>query len=118
MSYIPPNYLSKQQGRYREVKLLDVVTLLYNIHVGASHDRVGFEDCLETLESITKKLSSKKLFIDPSVLESALWSCNMMDECEEFWDARDRSFDEFVLQLLGKDSFDRFFNTIERKEDK
>jgi hypothetical protein len=118
MSYIPPNYLSKKQGRYRELKLLDVVTLLYNIQVGARHKRVGFEDSMETLESITKKLSVKKLYIDPSVLESALWSCNLMDECDAFWDPKGRSFEQFLKEVLGRDSFDRFFNVIERKEDK
>lgn len=109
-------YLRKQGGKWRPVRLLDIVTLLHNVHAGSRHKEVGFEDALETLDSLTKKLSRKKFLIDPSILESALWSCNLMDENKEFWDAQGRTFDEFLKALLGSDKFDKFFNMIERKE--
>ena len=116
---IPQGYLSKKGGRWRKLKLTDVLTLLFNILEGARNKEVGFEDTRETIETITRKLNKKRVWIDPSVLESALWSCNLMNENEGFWDARGLSFDEFVKQILEPgEKFHRVYNTIDGKDSK
>jgi lantibiotic modifying enzyme len=112
VSIIPPQYLSKKGRPWRQLKLQDVVTLIHNVKVGASHKGVGFEDALETYQSLMKKLEHKVL-VDPSVLESALWSCNLLNEHGEFWDCKGESFDDFTKRILGKDGFNKFFNVIE-----
>lgn len=104
-------YLEKKGGRWRMVRLLDVVTLLHNIVEGARHPIVGHEDAARTHEQLLRGLNRKQLF-DPAVLESALWSANLMDEAGEFWDVKGRTFDEFVKDVLGHAKFDRTYNVI------
>lgn len=110
MGALPQNYLSKKGGRYRKVKLLDIVTLLHNMYAGARHPKVGFEDAHETTNTILRRLN-KKVLIDPTILESLLWSCNLLDERGKFWDAKGRTFDDFVTQL-GIKKFDKRYNLI------
>ena len=109
------NFLSKKGGKWRAVKLLDIVTLLHNVMEGSRHPDVGFEDARETLNSLTARLN-KKVFIDPNVLESALWSCNLLDEKKLFWDVQGRTLDEFLKQVIHGEKFDRFFNVIQNKD--
>jgi hypothetical protein len=112
---LPKNYL-KKEAKYRLVRLMDIVTLLHNMHEGARHKDVGFEDTMETLGSLTGKLNRQMVWVDPSNLESCLWSCNLMEEQKQFWDVKGRTFEEFLIQLIGVDRFDRFYNTVETKE--
>lgn len=112
---IKRGYLSKTGGRVRKVKLIDVVTLLHNIHVGAQTSEVGFEDARETITTITSRLSRSSAYLDPSLIESGLWSANLLNEKGKFWDPNGRTFEEFVREVLGRDGFDMFYNTIERK---
>lgn len=114
---IKPGYLKKSE-KWRKLSLMDIVTLLHNVHEGARTADVGFEDAMESLGSLTQKLDKQKVWVDPSVLESALWSCNLMNDKKRFWDTRGRSFDDFVKRVLEGGSFDKFFNLTEREEDK
>jgi hypothetical protein len=115
MSHIPPNFLSKKGGQWRKVTLLDLVTLLHNLRAGAEHPEVGFEDAQQTLASLTGKLN-KTLLLDPALIESCLWSANLLDERGEFWDAKGRTFEEYVRSLVGPDKFSRPYNLIEKKD--
>lgn len=112
----------KQQPTFR-IALIDLVTLLYNVHRGAQdEEQVGFEDCERTLQQLTKDLSPVRARVDRSALESGLWSCNLMDEVGEFWSPKDESFDRFLNRVLRYASpqerleFDKFFNLIRKKQ--
>ncbi len=116
MSVLPQGYLSKQGGQWREVRLLDLAVLLLHVHMGAKEEQVGFEDAQESIDTLTRKLN-KKVFIDPALLESCLWSCNLMDEANKWWHPRDRTFDEFVRDVLGSSGeFNKIYNIIEKEQ--
>lgn len=107
-----PGYLS-QERRY--VKMLHLTALLYNIYQGALDGEVGFEDAHRTLEGLTAPLN-KSTQVLTSVLESALWSCNLMNEQGKWWHPTGITFDEFLKEVLEKDSFDKMYNLIVRKK--
>jgi hypothetical protein len=104
-------YLAKKDGQWLMVSLVDIVALLDNIYRGAQHAEVGFEDASRTLDAITHELN-KKVFIDPSVVESALWSCNLMDEQGKFWHPRGLSFEQFLKKLVPFRAFCRKYNIL------
>lgn len=110
MATLPPMFLKSR--RWRQLKLLDIVTLLRNLYDGNADPEVGFEDASETIQSITKQLN-KKVWIEPRVLESALWSANLLNEKGKFTDVKGRSFEEFVREMLQGVPFHKFYNTIE-----
>jgi hypothetical protein len=115
-SIIPAHFLSKEGAQWRPVKLRDLTVLIYNVWRGAEDKRVGFEDARETVDSLVAKLS-KETLMDPSLLESGLWSCNLLAEQDQFWHPQGRSFDEFVRELLKPgEKFNRTYNVIERKD--
>lgn len=82
-------------------------------------DKVGFEDCDRTLLMLSKLLTRNSITVRREHLESALWSCNLMDEAGEFWSPRGESFDEFVNRLLlpYQGEFDKFYNLIQDGRD-
>lgn len=105
------------RGRKRiAVRLLDLVTLLHNVHEGARYPEVGFEDARETLQSLSRKLGGATK-VDPGALESALWSCNLMSESGRFWDSQGRTWDEFLRDVLGSPAkFNKQLNLIKDEE--
>ena len=89
-------------------------------------DIIGFEDCSHSMEEITRRAN---LTIQPfprEMLESMLWSANLMDEYGYFWHPDGLSFEGFVKQILGRVStrhkkgsgvyFDRTYNLIRDNE--
>lgn len=117
MATLPRGFLQKKDGQWRMMRLLDVVTLLYNVHRGAQTDEVGFEDAMNTLEAVTRRLN-KKTLVDPQVLESCLWSCNLLNERGQFWHPRGYTFDQFLKDILQGDEFDKDYNLIKKREKK
>ena len=105
-----------------KISLLDLATLLYHVHRGAQMDEVGFEDCERTLQQLTRELSPVRARIAPGSLESALWSCNLMDEVDEWWSPTGESFESFVARLLRyatkeqRYEFDKFYNSLKKTE--
>lgn len=95
-----------------KVSILNLAVLLYNIHKGAAHDKVGFVDADNTLNSLTRSLEGQ-ISVPTTDLESALWSCNLMCENEEFWHPRDETFNQFVKSVLKGLRFDKKYNIIE-----
>ncbi len=114
MERLPPNYLSKKGGQWRPVKLMDLVTFIYNVSQGTREDSVGFEDAARTVDMLLKELN-KSVMLDPALLESAFWSCGMMQEAGKFWDTKNRTYDEFIKDVLGKDKLHRVYHTIEKE---
>lgn len=116
MSEIKAGYLRKSR-QWKPVRLLDLAILLLHVHRGAKDKRVGFEDARETLDSLTQRLN-KRVLVDPTLIESALWSANLLDELGEFEHPKGMSFDEFARKLCAPDSFNRSYNVIEKKGDR
>lgn len=111
---IPPKYLKRNEGKWFEISTSDLTTLIHNVRVGESIEDVGFEDASTTMERLLYWLN-KKVWVPPNVLESALWSANLLNERGEFWDSKGRDFNTFVRDICGKAKFNLFYNTIERE---
>lgn len=107
-------YLSKQGGQWRAVRLLELATLLSALHQASNDPDVGFEDAQRTLDQITRFLN-KKVYLPPDLIECGLWACNLLSERDRFRDAKGRSFEQFLKELLPNANFDRFYNTVEWK---
>lgn len=93
---------------------LDLMTLLYHVHKGSQYAGVGFEDSERTLKQLTSYLGWDDCKIRQDVLESCLWSANLLDERNKFWSPRNETFEQFVERLIGRKGrqFDRFYNLI------
>lgn len=111
---LPPDYLNSPNKLKLPVKLLDVAVLLIAVHMGAQDDNVGFEDARLTLEELVRRLD-KTIWVDQSLLESAMWSANLMDEAGKFWHPESLTFEEFAKDVCGRHRFNRTYNLIERK---
>ena len=115
----------RKKSRPFRVNLLDLAVLLYHIHRGAQLEHsVGFEDCDYTLSQLTKELSPCRAEVDQATLQSALWSCNLMDEVGEWDSPTGEDFDSFLARLLKfapKDpssrlTYDKFYNLLSKTE--
>jgi hypothetical protein len=110
----------KVPKQYR-LSILDVATLLFHVHRGAQHPEVGFEDAERTIERLTRELFNKRVIVGRDQLQSALWSCNLLDEQKEFWSPHGEQFDKFVHRLLTTNMplqpiyFDKTYNLIKIK---
>jgi len=98
------------------LRALDACVLLIHVHLASKHDKVGFEDAYNTMDDMTKFLEHT-VHVPKHVLESALWSCNMLSEQEEFWHPKGLTFDEFVKRMLPKRKyFDKYYNLVKDRE--
>lgn len=96
---------------------LDAVVLLIHVLQGAKHPAVGFEDIDRTIMQLREQLDCV-INVPESVLESALWSANLMDEAEAFWHPDGIKFEEFISYLTrDKAEFDRFYNMLKPKQE-
>lgn len=99
------------------LSLLDMLVLLHNVLEGANDAEVGYEDAEFTLRELVKKLSRRTYPVRRSALESALWSCNLMDEAGKFWHPDGLTFDEYLKKGLKQrvgTRFDRFYNILKK----
>ena len=117
MSTKPKKYshLTRLDGATHPVRLRDVVTLLHNLMAGALDEDVGHEDADKTIDDIVSPLN-RKTPVTLAAIESCLWSCNMLDEKQKFWDSNGRTFDQFVKDVLSPYKFDKIYNTIEKRK--
>lgn len=99
----------------REVSLMDVAVLLYMVHKAAQNKVIGYEDANIPLNQLTEILN-KKVGIPISILESALWSSNMMDEIGNFSHPFGLTFDTWLEKMVGKGNFDKFYNILKEKK--
>lgn len=111
----------KNKAKFK-IKLspVDLSVLLYNVAEGARQPDVGFEDCTTTLRRFIAKLSPREYWVDPRLVESALWSCNMMSEADKFQSCTGETFLQFVNRVMKNSSdkiyFDRDYNQIRIKQ--
>lgn len=102
------------------LSLLDITVLLYHVNRGAQLKHVGFEDADRSLKEMNELLTANfaKIPISQGALESALWSCNIMDEQRLFWSPQGKSFRKWLKHLCDTKQFDFdfFFNTITKRK--
>lgn len=101
-----------QTDKFHKVKIMDLVVLMGNLWKGAKDAQIGFEDADQTLNELSSKLDHE-VWIKLTDLESALWSCNTLNEAEKFWHPRNEKFDSFLSKLLNRRKFNKIYNLIE-----
>jgi hypothetical protein len=98
----------------RPIKTLDLAILLYHVWRGSQEPEIGHADAKESLTTLTNQLN-RKVYLDPALIESALWSANMLDEDGKFWHPHGLTFDEWVRNMLGsRKEYNRNYGTIEK----
>lgn len=98
-----------------------IAVLIFNIKYGSKHKMVGFEDADYTEHQLRLQLDNDtKIPVTKSALESALWSCNLLSEVDEFQHPEGKEFKQFVGELLmsrrQREWFDFEYNLIRKKE--
>lgn len=94
------------------ISLYNIAILLLNVHRANKDPKIGFLDANQSIETLTNRLN-KTIFLDRSLVESALWSSNMLDENNDFWHPTDESFEDWTKQLLNKSKYNRYYGTSE-----
>jgi hypothetical protein len=89
-----------------------VAVLLDHVFRGAAHPDVGYADANRTMGELHRALVNRRS-VQLEVIESALWSCNLLNDLGAFVHPDGLSFEEFVKKLTppGK-TFDKFFNVF------
>lgn len=94
----------------KEVSLLDLATLSFNIERAALNPQIGFEDYDKTKKELLRGLE-RHTEISTRDLESALWSCNLLNEKGLFFSPTALTFQEFVKGFLDPgEMFDERYN--------
>jgi hypothetical protein len=112
-SPLKANELVRPGAQWRWLNVTDLAILLYNVYKGVVHPQVGFEDANETLDTLVRSYN-KTFPMDPAHIESALWSCNLLNEQGEFWHPKGMEFEVWVKKMLKKDRFNPTDNTLTR----
>lgn len=107
---------NRDYASYYQLTVLDIVVLVYHVTRGAKHPSVGFEDANRTKQDLIHRLARDRTSLPKPLLESALWSCNLMNEMGEFWSPNDESFRAYVRRILKDDEvFNEIYNLILKK---
>ena len=96
------------------VSLRELAVLLYHLHRGAQDQYVGYEGMAHTLERVSNYLN-RKVMVPQDAVESCLWSCNMLREKGEWRDIKDRTWEQFVRDLVEPHKFNEIYHLITRK---
>ncbi len=92
------------------------MALLYNLLKGSEDPNVGCDDIRETVDSLTRQLN-KDYWLEDKIVESVLFSCNLMNENGKFWHPRGITFDQFTQRILRKrEKYNKKYGTIDEKE--
>lgn len=99
------------------LSMFDGMVLLLNVAKGAKHPLVGFEDTDNSEQQLRALIGQgRSISLEKSALESALWSCNLLDEHEAFEHPDGKSFDDYlnlILEPRGRgERFDKTYNLI------
>ncbi len=105
-------------GQMLYLRLSDIVTLAINTNAAAMDPEIGFEDADRTLEDFWRQLNATPVAIRKTLVESALWSCTMLDEKDALWLPRgNKNYRGFLDEMLPSNCiFDRKLNLIIEKE--
>ena len=102
------------EDRFISISALDAAILLIHVMKGMADRDVGFEDADKTYEQIRNSLN-RTFMISKDTIESALWSCNLLNEQGKFTHPDEMSFDGFVAKMAPKKRFDHLRNLLESK---
>jgi hypothetical protein len=105
--------MDKFENREYRVSALELALLVFHLFRAAEHPEVGFEDTDRTFFEMRGTLN-KQVRLPKAVLESALWSSNLLSELGLFWHPDKKTFAEFAQGIVGRegDSFDLFYNWV------
>lgn len=92
------------------IPIPEAAVLLYNVYRGSDHPQVGYEESRMTMVKMSEYFSNRGMLIPKEIVESALWSSNLLDEVGEFWHPQKISFEAFVQRINKKQDFDRRLN--------
>lgn len=92
------------------VKLMDVLVLLHSIHRAQEMSGLSNADADRTLAELHEALN-RSVRIDKKVLESALWSANMLSENKRFWHPLGTGFKSFIKRMFRGERGGYIFNT-------
>jgi hypothetical protein len=116
MAHLPPRYLQRHGRKHKALRRQDRLWLVECVKRAAGEELIGFEDAVETMDRLINKLLTQ-LFIDPSVLESALWSANLLHEQGKYNHPEGEAFETFARRAVAPDRFDFYYNCIVRNYD-
>lgn len=101
---------------FRQVKLSDVMVLLECVARGARHPDVGYEDADRAYDD-TITILDKPVSVPIALVNSALWSGNLLDERGAFYHPRGLTYDAFLERLLEEgEVFNKDYNFIEKEK--
>lgn len=91
--------------------------LVRDVLDGAVSPHVGFEDAERTYSQSLRRLRESRR-IPMALLESALWSSNLLNECGEWVHPDHEPFNEWIDSIFKGHNltFDKFWNRIDEKE--
>lgn len=81
------------------VKNTDLAVMLFNIYEAARDPSLGYMDADRRLRSLSDDITRKPARIKQSLVESALYFCNMRAEQGLFWDPFNRPIDQFLKDV-------------------
>ena len=92
-----------------KISPLEAVVLLH--HVVNSDDAENDAD--RTVAELVEEIDGYRRTISKSVMESALYCCNMMDEKGKFWHPQGLTFEKFIYHVIPSDlHYDRYYSQI------
>jgi hypothetical protein len=96
------------------ISVIDLVALIDSVSKGAAMAEIGFEDADRTLEQLYTALN-KPVKIDKELIESALWSANLLNQAGLFRHPLNMSFPNMVSRIVPEGlTYDSFFNLISK----
>lgn len=102
-------------SKLKTVSLMDLVILLGNVYRGLVEPLVGFEDADRTVAELTLELN-RKTQVGRTALESALWSCNLLNEQGKFWHPKGVDFETFLKKICQGEGFNKSYNYFSETE--
>lgn len=103
--------------RTNRLTLLECAVLVHNLIEATQHPEVGFEDLEHSYKRLRGRLASKTTDVPREILESYLWSANLLNEVGLFWHPDGVPFKDFVGRILNEDEeFDYFYNYIKERK--
>jgi len=101
------------------LSLYQAAILLVSLYKAAKDPKIGHQDIDYSFKQLVNSLSGKGISVRKEVIESALYSCNMLSEDGKFWHPEGKSFNQFTKTVIGSDmTFDSFYNLIRSKNER
>lgn len=92
------------------ISYLNGIILMHHV----LHCEDAENDADRTVEELIAQLDESEGFISKSILESALYCCNLESERGKFWHPLGHNFDRFIKSILigGGLHYDKYYNTV------